>query len=577
LFGVLGHTRLRIIGESKDGRQPYFDRLGNFLVFNGEIYNYKILKARLEELTGEKIGDSDTEVLFNWIKLFGASKLSDLRGMFSFVFYSQEQNSFLLARDRFGIKPLYIYEANGSIAFGSEIQSISSLVGEKFKGNPYVAMEFLTFGAVDESDRSFFHNVRSLPSGKYLSVSQKNGVLQRHEAYWSGNALPESRDLSLADAEKELKVRLLESVNAHLESSVPIAFALSGGLDSTSLVCLARNAHRGRIETFSYVDAGEELSEEKWIEVALNYTNAHSNVVRMDSFFNLEDLDKTLFAQGEPFISPSVIAQNRLFSEVGKNGIRVLIDGQGADELLSGYEGLALARFLDSAFKLKVLSAAVELARWIRVSKSPYRTLVNQALEMARGGLIFKLSRIAGIFLDPRFSLLWKLKFSVWKLRKSDDFGRLRIGRLVNSMSRRRLGLAKLSSLLRYADRNAMAHSVENRVPFLDTDLVDFALSLPTSKLMPVNGMTKSLLRGALKGEVPELILNRVDKIGFEGSFESINNFDSSSEASLMKSPFFGKKFRSKTALPNKFDLSWRPLVLSRWIEYFDIEFAKTG
>lgn len=577
LGAILGHTRLRIIGNYKDGRQPYTDNLGNYLIFNGEIYNYKSLKTHLEEHAGEKFRDSDTEVLFHWIKNFGTTKLAELRGMFSFVFYSKEENSFLMVRDSFGIKPLYIYEANGSIAFGSEIQSLSDLVGKKFAGNPYIAMEFLTFGAVDESSETFFHNVRALAPGKFLLVSSKNGVLQKLEEHWTKPELPELKQLTLDEAEKGLKVLLVKSVEAHLESSVPVAFALSGGLDSTSLVCLARNLHQGKLETFSYVDPAPELSEEKWIEIAVNYTNVHSNIVRPTSRFSLHDLDKTLLAQGEPFVSPSVIAQNHLFSEVGKKGYRVLIDGQGADELLSGYEGLALARFLDSVFKFEALSGTFELLRWIRSSKSPWRTLATQALEMTRGRMIFKTIRIVGVFFDTSYSLRWKLRFSLWKLKGRDDFGRLRFGRLVNSVSRRRLGPAKLASLLRYADRNAMAYSVENRVPFLDTDLVDYALSLPTSQLMPARGLTKSLLRNALKGEVPERTLNRRDKVGFEGSYENKINFDGIFEATMLRSPFFRNAYRSQGVLHQKSEFPWRLLVLSRWMEHFDIEFDEKG
>lgn len=515
----LGHARLSIIDLSYAGHQPMYSadkRLG--LVFNGEIYNYRELRSELVDLGYKFVSDSDTEVLLAAWQHWGRDCLSKLVGMFAFVIFDRKHNQLICVRDAFGIKPLFYSVENGDFLFGSDIAAIKSLKIEKAELDWQRSYDYLTHGDYDSSPRSFFAGVTHLMPGHMLEVDLNCRRIIQPIAWWQP-AIIEKNDISFVDATHTLREKFLNNIRLHMHSDVPLGSALSGGVDSSAIVCAMRYLEPDMpIHTFSYVAKDSNVSEELWIDKVNQYVGAIPHKI-VASYQDLaSDLDNMIQAQGEPFGGSSIYAQYKVYKLAKENGIIVTLDGQGADELLAGYQGYPGKRVKSLIDGHRYLDAANFLINWSRWPNRDFTHGLKLAIaEMVQGKTYDVLRELNGMKKMPNWlngKVLQESGVVIGYPRRISSVKekeRCLMGGLAFSLT-----AGSLPGLLRHGDRSSMHFSVESRVPFLTVDMADFLLSLPESYLISQQGETKRIFRAAMRGIVPDEILDRRDKVGFE-------------------------------------------------------------
>lgn len=510
---LLVHQRLSILDLSKAGWQPMSSAGDRYhIVFNGEIYNYLELRAELEALGHIFFSNSDTEVLLTAYSHWGGECLNRLVGMFAFAILDTQERKVFLARDFFGIKPLYYTLWQGGFAFASEISPLLELPGVSRRVNPQRLYDYLRFGLTDRGRETLFADINQLPAAHYLEVKLDNPTQIEPLRYWQVD-LSKRVELSFREAANQLRELFLESVSLHLRSDVPIGTALSGGIDSSAIVMAMRYLQPNlELHTFSYVASDPALSEERYIDIVGESAGAVMHKVQPEPKELVADFEDLIHAQGEPFGSTSIYAQHRVFRLAHQVGIKVMLDGQGADEILGGY----------LCYKGARLASLLRQHRWVEAyqfmqaaSATPgmgSRLLGQWAINyMLPPKMQVPARKLVGKDLTPPW-----LNTSWFKERQAhpnlfDYTGSKTILRESLSDSL----METLPSLLRYEDRNSMAFSIESRVPFLTPKLVSFMLALPEEYIIAPDGTSKAVFRRAMKEIVPDSILERKDKIGF--------------------------------------------------------------
>lgn len=517
----LGHTRLSIIDLSMAGHQPMHSPDGRWaIVFNGEIYNYRELRTELQAYGHSFTSDSDTEVLLAAWTQWGSACLPRLTGMFALVVLDKAQATLTCVRDAFGIKPFF-YSANhkegGGFAFASELPALLQLLPSNPQLNWQRAYDYLVHGDYDSMPDTFYAGVHHLPPGHWLQVNATTGQVCPPQRWWQPN-INERPGWRFDDAVEQVREQFLQNIRLHLRSDVPLGAALSGGIDSSAVVCAMRHVEPDLpIHTFSFIAEGSEVNEEHWVDRVNQHVGAIPHKVRVTPKELARDLDDMIRAQGEPFGSTSIYAQYRVFQLAKESGITVTLDGQGADEMLAGYSGYPGQR-LRSLLETGKIATAWQF--WNKWAKWPgrSRTLATKYLvsELTNGSLHETLRKLDGKPTTPHWinpSPLIEQGVHLHKPHIRPEFqikGRRVMDELAISLSHR--GIA---SLLRHGDRNSMRFSIESRVPFLTLDMVNLMLSMPEDFLISQNGETKHVFRSAMRGIVPDDVLDRKDKIGF--------------------------------------------------------------
>lgn len=514
----LGHARLSIIDLTDSASQPFRSRCGGYvLIFNGEIYNYKEIKEELIDLGCSFDTNSDTEVLLYALMIWGVECLSRLIGMFSFVFYEQQQEKLLLVRDAFGIKPLFYSINDGEITFGSEIRALLSLKNENAKPNLQRAYDYLVHGDYDSNKESFIDGVFHLSPAHYFTFDLKTKTATQPECWWQP-VIDTNENISFDEAVSQLRTLFLDSVRLHLRSDVPLGVALSGGIDSSAVVSAVRYLEPGLpIKTFSYIASDSRISEEQWVDLLNEKMGATAHKVIANQDEMREDLDAMLLMQGEPFGGTSIYAQYRVFKLAKESGVTVTLDGQGADELLAGYSGYPGHRLLSIIETQGWLAAHHYAKRWAQSPGRSYSLAWQYLGRIKLPDLLYAYARKKmGRDFEPSWLNVDYLKQQgvdlkeVRELLKKENRG----DRVKEALANALIGRG-LPSLLRHGDRNSMAFSIESRVPFLTLPLAEFLLSLPEEYLVSDDGVTKHVFREAMRGIVPDSHLDRKDKIGF--------------------------------------------------------------
>jgi asparagine synthase (glutamine-hydrolysing) len=514
----LGHTRLSIIDLSSAGHQPMVSDDDRFsLVFNGEIYNYQELKVELQQAGYLFNSDSDTEVLLAAWRCWGEECLTRLTGMFAFVVLDKQLQTLTFVRDAFGIKPLFMASESGGVSFASELPALLKIKGGAVRLNNQRAYDYLVHGDYDTQNSCFIEEVEQLAPGHCAVYDLSTATFQLPKRWWNPSVV-QSSFLTFSQAAENLRELFLQSVRYHLRSDVPLGTALSGGVDSSAVVCAIRHVEPDApIHTFSFIAEGSPVSEEKWVDLVNAHVGATSHKVNVEPFELARDLDDMIIAQGEPFGSTSIYAQYRVFQLAKANGVTVTLDGQGADELLAGYRGYPGKR-VRSLLEMGDFSGAVEFLReWSKWPDRPLSVGIKAAVaEFTNGPVYQALRTLNGGQALPSWLNAKALEDAGVKvgypriLAEHSPRGRRLMAELANASSR-----YGLPGLLRHADRNSMRFSVESRVPFLTTDMAQFLFSLPESYLVSPQGETKSVFKAAMRGIVPDAILDRRDKIGF--------------------------------------------------------------
>jgi asparagine synthase (glutamine-hydrolysing) len=533
---ALGHRRLSIIDLTEGGKQPmhYAERFT--ITFNGEIYNYIELKDMLVKQGFIFKSDSDTEVLLALYTRDGSACLNLLDGMFAFAIYDKLEKRLFCARDRFGEKPFfYSYKPGQYFMFGSEIKQLFA-AGISREFNSYQLYNYLENAHIlsnpSDEHETFYADVKKLPKSSFIIVN--DAIQIKEEKYWEID-LTKKSFIKYEEAVDEFRSVFLESVKRRMRSDVPVGSSLSGGLDSSSIVCsiqkLFGNGNLNQ-KTFSARFENFDRDEGKFIQYVLDNNNVTPFSVWPSEEGFLNDIDSLMFHQDEPFPSASIYAQYCVMAEAKRQDVIVLLDGQGADEILGGYEYYLPYYLKELAVTNKSLFD--EEMRYMEVVhphlkfENGYSAALQGEKEIAK-----KASIKEGIknSIRPLYKLVnpkkYKHIYSLLPLntfydetffnkisdQKRYDF--LPPANDMNKFLKHSVEKDNLEDLLRFCDRNSMAHSREVRLPFLSSDLVEFLFSLPASYKIR-NGWTKAIMRDAMHGILPMEIERRTDKIGYE-------------------------------------------------------------
>lgn len=521
---ALGHRRLAIIDLDARALQPMASEDGrHWLIFNGEIYNYIEIREELRALGVRFRTESDAEVLLAAYRQWGAQALDRLLGMFAFAIFDDAEKRLFLARDRFGVKPLVAHASSRGAAFGSEIKQLASLPGFSRRINVARAHDFLTTGVADHLADTMFCDAFHVGPGRMLTLDLKRwrpGDALPIADYWRPPA-PEDLDMSEAEASERFRELFLDSIRLHMRSDVRVGTCLSGGLDSSSIVCAQarlRPAGGEPLNAISAVFPGTSADESKYIDDVVAASGVRSVKVTLDPLSTFAEAASIVRAQDEPYGSTSIHAQYNVFRRAREIGVKVMLDGQGADEILAGYHGCFYYRYAELARRLQI----GELIRTLRERKSWHGAGWRDQLAPFTGRLPPPLPRLLGPPGPPAPPMPPWSEGPATKPRARRE-GVLALALAANGLGPiRSLGeycvaltrATNLPMLLRYEDRNSMAHSIEARVPFLDHRLVEFALKLG-SRHKIAGGDTKRVLRGAMRDILPPSVLYRRDKLGF--------------------------------------------------------------
>lgn len=502
----LGHRRLSIIDLSENGAQPMHYENNLVITYNGEIYNYLELKKSLIDKGFVFKTDSDTEVLLAAYSFWGTSCLSHLDGMFSFAIYDKVSKELFCARDRFGEKPFYYANYLGCFYFASEMKALWAAGVPKSMKNTMI-YQFLANDLVENPNNqteTFYENIYKLKNSSYFIYK---GDVVKQISYWKIE-IEDKSDLSFELAAKRFKELFEISIARRLRSDVAIGTSLSGGLDSSSVVSEVSHTMRNN-HTFSARFSGFARDEGKYIDIVRNvYGTNHHNVFLEAEMLN-KYLDKLIFHQEEPFQTGSIFAQFKVYEAARNANIVVMLDGQGADEYLCGYDkdfSLFTMQFFPNIFKLISYKNSIQKNHNIKITAPKSALLLKLAPDVFRIYRHFrdKLGTKAPIGISREFHDCYRPELTPFH-----QFGSIK------ETLRHEMTNQGLEKLLRFADRNSMAHSVEVRLPFLFHELVQFVFSLPESYLMH-QGWSKSILRKAMEKDLPHEIAYRKDKIGFE-------------------------------------------------------------
>jgi len=536
------HRRLSIIDLSTDSLQPMTDETGKLsVVFNGEIYNYLELKVELESLGYTFRTFGDTEVLLKAYHAWGPQCVQRFNGMWAFVLLDIVNQRVIFSRDRFGIKPLYYTTQNEALYFASEIKALLSVNSISCTPNEKAVARFLIGGVADDSRETFFKGIFQFPAAHWAELSLRELSLEIcPNSYWS---FPTTMfEGSEQEAIDQFHALFLDAIRVHSRSDVSVGTCLSGGLDSASIVCsseILRQEHQipsYSHSAFGYCSSDRHFSEKRFMEMVVKATGVQMHYIEVEPDDFTVFLPKILEAQDEPFGSASIVAQWFVFRSALQQGMVVMLDGQGADEVLGGYH-----RYFSTV--ASHLLRKMELRRFISLRNAyereigPFPVSFRSALlrlmpsAMRRIGLT-----IAQLLVSPaaRTPISGVVNPGLLK-----EYGRIASdGYLAPSsldgVLQRDMQFCSLPALLRYEDRNSMAHSIESRVPFLDYRLVDFAFMLPDKwKIRDVT--TKYILRQAMKGILPDTIRNRKDKIGFKPASSLTFDFIAQNYSSLVE------------------------------------------
>jgi asparagine synthase (glutamine-hydrolysing) len=581
---ALVHRRLSIFDLSESGWQPMRNAAGDaWIVFNGEIYNHRELRTELEADGRTFHSSSDTEVLLALLDRDGVDCLRRVVGMYAFAHVDLSKRRLLLARDPLGIKPLHYASNGGLFAFASEIKPLFAVGAASTRVEPAALFRYLRHAVTNLGDGTVFADVRELEPGRCIEVSLDNPENRTTRRFWEPKPGNAPRRIAPADAASELRGLLRRSVELHLRADVPCAAALSGGVDSSGIVAIMRE-HLGAaapIDVFSYIADDERLSEQRWVSIAAKATGARVHEVRLEPDRLAEEVDDLITSQEQPFTTTSMWAQAHVYRAARAAGFKIVLDGQGADEAFAGYAVFRAAR-LEGLIRRGRIAEARQLLAAMPGGRAG-------AMLPALGGLLPDALRgVARRAVGKPIAPDWIN--AGWFGPAAVEFRPDRAAAhspLAAALRDSVMG-SSLPMLLRYADRNAMASSIENRVPYLTPDIMDFAFGLPDDILIAPDGTLKNVLRDALRGVAPDAILDRRDKIGFEtpeaswfARYKSVRAL-ASDTARMPLPPCFAPSLRDDLAAlgAGKMPFSphlWRCMNVIRWSERLAVDWGSAA
>ncbi len=585
---ALGQRRLSILDLSADGHQPmhYQDRYT--IVFNGEIFNYIELRDELLAAGYSFVSQTDTEVLIAAYDHWGADCLNKLNGMWAFALFDRKENQLFAARDRFGVKPFYYYPGDDRFVLASEIKAILPALAGQPKANVPRLLDNILLGTFDHTEETMFEGILQIQPGHYL-LFDISAFSFRTSQYYDIDRIVPNR-LSYEENTRRFKELFIDAVRLRLRSDVPVGSCLSGGLDSSSIVCVVASLLRSEAgggaghHTLSscYIQADElKYDEQEYIDQVVEQTGVEGHKIYPDVADFFARLDQIIYHQDEPVGGLCHEAQYNVFKGAAARGLTVMLDGQGADEQLAGY----------TPFYSVLIRQYLRTFRWGAAWREfqAFRKWHKDTEVYGMKGLVWfmvndflpaSLRKRALKAVTSREEFEWiKVPYdekTVAQTRKYTDF---------DDYTRKQMKYG-LINLLHFEDRNSMASSIEGRVPFLDYRLVEHVLSLPPEQKLEA-GVTKRILRDAMKGIIPEGIRTRTTKLGFAVPVdvwvmkhpakvrEELAGALDYLTAILDKEKILSWFDRNKTnELALKNVILWRIICAGKWVKLFNVTFA---
>ena len=512
------HARLSIIDLDPRSHQPYvYEHLT--LIFNGEIYNYLEIKAQLLNAGYLFETASDTEVLIKAFHAWGVDFLDRLEGMWAMVIVDRNKGQVLLVRDRFAEKPLYVYEQSHGFYFASEIKQIEALLGEKLIPNMHQAYRYLVNGhkSLNKSGEQFYLNLTEVDFAEYWVVDQDLAVSKTK--YWHPSYRP--LDIDQEESVQKIQSALIRSVELRMRADVPLAFCLSGGVDSSAMASIAVKSLNQDVQTFSIIDKDPRYNELENIQATIDDLGCKHHFIELSPEYDyLAQLDRLVDYHDGPVSTISYLVHSRLIEAMHDSGYKVSISGTGADEMFTGYYD----HFLLQMPSLSLQDRADRIAYW---NEYPAKAVRNPFLQdperfVKDAGFrdhIYLNNDAFASFLNNDF------KESFSETHFSDDLLR---NRMMNELFHEVVRV-----ILKEDDLNSMYYSIENRSPFLDRHLFETAYSIP-SRLLIQKGYNKYLLRESLKGILNDKVRLSREKKGFNASLDSVIDFENPTHRAMI-------------------------------------------
>lgn len=567
---ALGHRRLSIIDLSELGKQPMTDeQTGCVITYNGEIYNYIELRNELSVLGQQFRSGSDTEVLLRAYEQWGPDCVRKFNGMWAFAIFDPRRNIVFCSRDRFGVKPFYYSETPSGFGFGSEIRQLLPLLRE-VKANARMAINFLVSRVAEDIEGSFFAGVKKLPGGHNLIYRVENRSYTIERFY----DLAPRADVARLDGQQALEgfdALLQDAIRLRLRSDVKVGTCLSGGMDSSSIATIASEMYRADSggQAFSAITAISEdplTDESGFAKQIVDRSGLNWITVRPDYNDFRNAIDAVVRTQEEPFASTSIFMQYFVMQEARKAGITVLLDGQGGDETLLGYERYFADHLVESLLSAKFGGAMGVLSGLGRNGRAgALKALLWNLAYFHVPGL-----RRSGIRFPRNF-------FAPQALAAQSEDRTRAGGHDLFALQKREIERTNLPVLLRYEDKNSMAHAIETRLPFLDYRLLEFSTAI-AAELKLTDGWGKHLLRKAMEPRMPAEIVWRKHKFGFE-SPESrwMRSYAAAIDSTIASSDLIRYLCSREALLGDGLSkinqgLRWRLFSLAKWAETFALD-----
>lgn len=556
---AFGHRRLSILDLSSSGHQPmnYIDKY--VITYNGEVYNYLEIKEELVEHGYEFHSHTDTEVILASYDKWGEECVSKFNGMWAFAIYDKEKEIIFCSRDRFGIKPFYYTEVDDKFVFGSEIKQLLEFYDDIF-ANKKNLMDYLIIGFEDHTNETFFENIYKLEQSHNLIYDLKINNFKIKRYYDITN---KKYDISEADSIAKYKDALLNSIQLRLRSDVKVGTCLSGGLDSSSIAAIAGNKYFKKTnEKFIAIHAKsieKKTDESKFAKEVAEFCNLNLQIIEPASDEFIKCIDEVIYAQEEPFGGPSVFMQYFVMKKAKEIGCTVLLDGQGGDETLLGYERYYPAYLMSLGF-FDMLKGFINSSKNSKLS-------IKQLIQYL---IYFTNAKIRVKRLKNKNSFIKKEYFNQidFKLIEKNSNNYMNIFKLQYS----EIYKTQLPHLLRYEDKNSMRHSIETRLPFIDYKVLETALSI-NNKYKIKDGWTKYIFRKAIENILPKNIVWRKNKFGFEAPTQSwLDSIDNEMKDAIKKSKIIN--IISGNFNFNKLDKNqkWKLYNIAKWEQIYNVK-----
>jgi asparagine synthase (glutamine-hydrolysing) len=522
------HARLSIIDLDPRSNQP-FALDDAWMAYNGELYNYVEVRRRLEAEGHAFVTQSDTEVLLRALRAGGWEALDGCEGMWGFAVYDERSGELDLVRDRFGEKPLYILRDGEDLYFGSEVKFIASMLGRKLAVNERHLHRYLVNGykALYKTKETFFQGVEELDAGTRMTIGTGGSI--RSERYWSVPRPVADDRMSWGDAVAGVRERLIRATEIRLRADVPLAFCMSGGVDSMSLISIAKQVFDYDVHGFTIMNSDERYEESEFIEHAIAKLGLRHTPIMLDTHEFLPRLRALVAQHDAPVYTISYYVHWLLMQSIHEHGYRISVSGSAADEIFSGYYDHHLA-YLQEINGDRVHHAA-SVAAWREhvspVVRNPFLQDPDYfvADPSRREHIFFDADEFAGQLVQPFAEPFTETDYADGLLRN----------RMLNELFHESVPV-----ILHEDDHNAMAFSIENRSPFLDRELLDFALTIPTRHLVD-DGKAKAVLRESMRGIAPDAIIDNRRKVGFNAPLLDLLDVRSAAvrDELLAESPVF--------------------------------------